>query len=73
MIQNESKEEVLQHILELNEQDRIEVLDRIAGDEEGEPVDMYVEANLVMSADQFREAKQRLIERGYSVDFVNVS
>ena len=73
MMQKESKEEVLQHILELNDQDRIEVFDRIAGDEDGEPIDMYVESNLVMSAEQLREAKQQLTERGYSVDFVNVS
>lgn len=68
----ETKEQVLQHFLELDEADRFQVLERIAGDEEGDPVDMFVEANLVMSAEQFREAKQRLTERGYGADFVSV-
>jgi len=73
MVEKESKEQVLQHFLELDEQGRVEVLERIAGDEEGEPIDMYVAANMVMSEEQFREAKQRLTERGYPVDFVNVA
>ncbi|MEN6372823.1 MAG: hypothetical protein ABFD64_12525 [Armatimonadota bacterium] len=72
MINKESKEQVLQHFLELGYHDRVDVLERIAGDEEGEPIDMFVEANLVMSEDQFREAKLRLSERGYSVDFVGI-
>jgi hypothetical protein len=69
---NEAKEEVLRHFLELNEQDRAQVLDRIAGDEDGEPIDMLVEANLVMSADQFRQAKERLEERGYGEGIVGI-
>lgn len=73
MIQKESKEEVLNHFLQLDEPSRWEVLERIAGDEDGEPIDMYVTSTMLMSSDDFREAKQRLIERGYSVDFVNVS
>jgi hypothetical protein len=73
MAEKETKEEVLQHFLELDEEDRVEVLERIAGDKDGEPVDMFVESNMVMSEEQLREAKQRLTERGYSVDFVNVS
>ena len=73
MAHRESKEEVLQHFLELDEEGRREVLERMAGDEEGNPVEMFVAANLVMSEDQFREAKLRLTERGYPVDFVNVS
>jgi hypothetical protein len=68
----ESKEQVFKHFMELDESDRVQVLERIAGDEDGAPVDMYVEANLVMSSEQFREAKQRLVERGYSADIVNV-
>lgn len=68
------KEQVLQDFFDLDDDaDRVEVLDRIAGDEDGSAVDMYVEANMVMSSDQFREAKQRLIDRGYAVDFVNVA
>jgi len=70
--QRETKEQVLQHFLELDEEGRWEALERMAGDEEGEPIDMFVEANLVMSGEQFREAKQRLVERGYPVDFVSV-
>lgn len=69
---NESKEQVLQHFMELGEGDRVQVLERIAADEDGEPVDMFVEANLVMSSDQFREAKLRLEERGYGIDFVGI-
>jgi hypothetical protein len=67
----ETKEQVLQHFMELEESDRVQVLERIAGDEDGEPIDMFVEANLVMSSEQFREAKRRLTERGYPVDFVS--
>lgn len=66
------KEQVLQDFLELEESDRVEVLERIAGDEDGSPVDMFVESNMVMSSDQFRKAKQRLIERGYGAEFIDV-
>jgi hypothetical protein len=69
---NESKEQVLQHFLELGEGDRVQALERIAADEDGEPVDMFVAANLVMSSEQFREAKNRLEERGYGIDFVGI-
>lgn len=71
-MKQETKEAVLQHFLELNDEDRWQVLDRIAGDEDGDPIGMFVEANLVMSEEEFREAKRRLTERGYSVDFVSV-
>jgi len=72
MVNKESKEEVLKHFLELDYHSRVEVLERIAGDEDGNPVDMFVEANLVMSEEQFREANLRLKERGYPVNFVGV-
>lgn len=72
MVNKESKEEVLKHFLELDYHSRVEALGRLAGDEEGEPIDMFVEANMVMSEEQFREAKLRLKERGYPVDFVSV-
>ncbi|HOK55039.1 MAG TPA: hypothetical protein PLU88_10265 [Armatimonadota bacterium] len=68
----ETKEHVLQHFKEHEEQDRVQILEWIAGDEDGEPVEMFVQANMVMNEDQFREAKIRLNERGYPVDFVSV-
>ena len=69
----ENRSQVLKSLLDLDDSQRSEVLNRIAGDEDGDPVDMYVAANMVMSQDQFREAKMRLTDRGYAVDFVNAS
>lgn len=69
---NEQKEQVLQHITELNDVDRVELFDRMAGDEDGDPVEMFVCANMVMSSDQFHEAKDTLELRGYGTEFVGI-
>jgi hypothetical protein len=61
----ESVEKVLHDFLQLSEEDRRWILERIATGADGEPVDMYVSAALVLDPDQFDEARKRLRERGY--------
>jgi hypothetical protein len=61
----ESVEKVFYEFIQLSEEDRRWVLVRMANDEDGEPVDMFVSAAAVLSADEFEEAEKKLRERGY--------
>lgn len=61
----ESPEKVFVDFLQLNERDRRWVLEQIAKREDGEPIDMYVAAAMVLDPDQLEEARRKLRERGY--------
>ena len=61
----ETPEKVFHDFLQLDEEDRRWVIEQIATREDGEPIDMYVAAAAVLSADQFEEAKRLLKQRGY--------
>jgi hypothetical protein len=61
----ETVEKVLHDFLQLDEQDRHWVLEQLATGQDGEPIDMYVSASMVLDADQFDEARKRLKELGY--------
>jgi hypothetical protein len=61
----ESPNKVFADFLMLDEDERRWVLEQIATGEDGEPIDMFVAAAAVLSADQFEEAKKRLREHGY--------
>ena len=61
----ESPEKVFYDFMQLDEDDRRWVLEQIASRPDGEPIDMFVSAAAVLSADQFEEANRRLRERGY--------
>ena len=61
----ETPEKVFYDFLQLSEDDRRWVIHQIATRPDGDPIDTYVAAASVLSADQFEEAKKRLRERGY--------
>jgi hypothetical protein len=61
----ESPEKVFTDFMQLSKEDRHWVLEQIARREDGEPIDMYVSAAAVLSADQYEEAERILRERGY--------
>ncbi|HOK55038.1 MAG TPA: hypothetical protein PLU88_10260 [Armatimonadota bacterium] len=61
----ESPEKTFYDFLQLSKEDRRWVLEHIAKDHDGNPIDMYVAAAMVLDADQFEEAKKLLKERGY--------
>jgi hypothetical protein len=61
----ESPEKVFYDFLQLDENDRRWVLEQLASREDGDPINMFVSAAAVLSADQFEEANKKLKERGY--------
>lgn len=60
-----SPDKIFHDFLQLNDEDRRWVLEQIATRPNDEPVDMYVSAAAVFSADQFEEAEKKLRARGY--------